>query len=425
MSGRDDHQGPDVDKTAVGSRSGVVSRSVVRRAIEDSTQEPLFRYEARVQEATVNRIWNRIQEPKGVRPRGAFFLQVAGALLVCIALAFVVARRPSPLQFDPEGAVPLGKVVAAAATERSLRFDDGSEILLRERSELSVLSNEGASFVVALRSGRARFSVEPGGPRKWMVDAGELSVEVVGTVFVVERTHEAVVVSVERGKVVVTGAVEGDRVILQAGEQVKSESMRHAESVQKASRALPIRPSDGATLPSTPEVGSPAEPKRVAGVATEVTLQQLEDEATTQPDGALPSVGRTSQPSQPKVAEEKSDLADLLNQADDAKRAGDGTRAGELYLRIVRESASGDPRKGIAALSYARISTDPALVAEVLSGSIASVPAGLRESAWLRLVHAYEQNGDREAARAAAERYVDEFPGTGRRYKTENTTAEE
>ena len=57
----------------------------------------------------------------------------------------------------------------------------------------------------ATRRGGVRFEVEPDGPRRWTIETGLATVEVVGTVFEVERAPGAVDVRVERGVVVVRG----------------------------------------------------------------------------------------------------------------------------------------------------------------------------------------------------------------------------
>ena len=61
--------------------------------------------------------------------------------------------------------------------------------------------NSASAVSFSLDAGRVRFDIRPGGPRRWTVKSGGVTVTVLGTCFTVERTETHTTVSVERGKV--------------------------------------------------------------------------------------------------------------------------------------------------------------------------------------------------------------------------------
>ncbi|UJR78552.1 FecR domain-containing protein [Sandaracinus amylolyticus] len=180
-----------------------------------------------VDEARVQRTW------RGARRRAAVpSRRTAGAVVGVIAVAAVVAlavlaRRDEPVVIErgglllAGGGAPVAREVSEGAAPETLRFAEASAITLWSSARLVPLHNDGARFETELERGRARFSVTPGLGRAWRVVAGDVQVEVVGTVFEVEHTEGRTSVSVERGVVRVSGPrVPGLVVTLRAGEDV-------------------------------------------------------------------------------------------------------------------------------------------------------------------------------------------------------------
>ena len=89
---------------------------------------------------------------------------------------------------------------------------------------------------------------------------------------------------------------------------------------------------------------------------------------------------------------------------------GDLPLAQARGLRIG--GVKGDPRRGMAGLSLARllIDTNPAKAARVLRSSLPDMPQALLEDSLARLVEAESRAGNAEAARRAAEDYEARFP---------------
>lgn len=363
----------------------------LQAAFADPEESPLARLESTSpSEVAVRRMWANIQEGQGnssSRPRGAWFLGTFATLAV-FALVFVgwhFDSKPAPLALEGSVALSAGERIVAENSERTLRFEEGSNIALSPRSELSVVSNDGPGLVFSLRRGKALFSVTPGGPRRWTVDAGEIVVRVVGTVFSVERAGEGTKVEVMRGVVTVSGAVPGSSIELRAGESVTSTSSdgnvdkRVREGVSESDSS----PGDGAD-DSTRE-------DRV------FSLDDLEAEPEEPATEGTVGAGRD-------------EVAQLLAEADSLRRGGRLAEAGAKLRSAVELSPPGDPRRALAALSFARLGTSPTEAAELLAQTIQDMPESLREPALGRLVVALKSSGQWERARRFASVYVSEFP---------------
>ncbi len=193
-----------------------------------SRQHPLELDELRVQ-----RLWRgvqarRTQHDERLRQRPVRRV-AAGALAVAMGLLVLLLWRgpvDSPQEVGPVLAVggseaPTHLEAAVGEAPLAVPLADGSLLTLQPGAKLEVLENSGRTFTTALRGGRTRFAVQPGGPRRWKVEAGPVAVEVVGTVFAVERTASTVVVEVEHGVVLVRGEGVPDHVRrLTAGERL-------------------------------------------------------------------------------------------------------------------------------------------------------------------------------------------------------------
>ena len=335
-------------------------------------------------ESQVKSMWQRIDHapPRTRRPW----------LLACVAAAALLLLTVGALRswHEPEirqlalvsGATP--GVLSANAGPVVTRFDDGSQVTLVALTRLEVLRNDARSFVTALRRGGATFDVKPGGPRHWIVEAGELSVEVVGTRFRVERQGEVTRVSVEHGIVLVRGErVPGGSVRLLAG----------------TSFELPV-----AATVAVDENG------RAPGAAVSSPEPRLV------PSVAQPTVASPSSSSAGVEREPRDDVDRALFAADTARRQGDNARALGHFDAAWRHAAPGDARRGLAALSLARllIGGQPAKAAQILRDSLSDMPQALLEDASVRLVEAESRSGNYEAAARAADEYSRRFPA-GRR----------
>ncbi len=134
-------------------------------------------------EEALARVWRGIdaRAPRvRVRARVWAMASVVTAAAVAIAFATFERRDRGPLRLAdgrPVGAVEatLGGAV--------LSMSDGSRIELAAGARFTPLESTGTSFVAILERGSAHFEVRPGGPRRWQVECGLATVEVVGTGF--------------------------------------------------------------------------------------------------------------------------------------------------------------------------------------------------------------------------------------------------
>jgi transmembrane sensor len=347
-------------------------------------------------EARIKSMWERIDHtPSHARRPWILAMVTAAAVLLLLVGVSRFAGESEPRQLTlVSGVAPvvLGSEKAAVMP----RFDDGSLVSLASGTRLEVLRNDARSFVTALRRGDATFDVKPGGPRHWVIEAGELSVEVVGTRFRVERGAESTRVSVDHGIVLVRGErVPGGSVRLTAGKHF--ELLASAEAARPAIGDAPAPAAPVATVPA-PAASSIASSPAASDSATPVVAGE--------PTLAAPSA-------QPEARDEV-ELA--LRAADVARREHDGAAAIRYFDSAFRQAAPGDRRRGLAGLSLARLlmAQAPAKAAGILRSSLSDMPQALLEDATVRLVEAESRSGNIDAARQAAADYRRRFPA-GRR----------
>ena len=129
-----------------------------------------------------------------------------------------LARRRKSARVARRAAVALVGALALAAalwprdSSTVVRFSDGSTAQLLDRDSVVAPGPRAPGVLsVQLDAGRARFDVVHDPARRFVVEAGPVSVEDLGTQFVVERAGARTRVSVERGRVRVAwagGAIE-------------------------------------------------------------------------------------------------------------------------------------------------------------------------------------------------------------------------
>ena len=331
-------------------------------------------------EGQIKQMWQRIDHaPVGSRRSWPWAPVAAAAVLLLLVGFFRAERAAEPRQLALlSGSTPT--VLSADGGSSASRFDDGSQVSLASGTRLEVLRNDARSFVTALRRGGVTFDVKPGGPRHWVIEAGELSVEVVGTRFRVERGQEATRVSVEHGVVMVRGErVPGGSVRLTAGKSFELP----ASDARPDARVSPV--AEGAAPLAPPPVVASGKAPAVPNVAS----------------GA---------------PEARDDVERSLQAADAARQRSDNAAAIRYFDSALRQAAPGDARRGLAALSLARllIAGDPAKAAAILRSSLSDMPQALLEDASVRLVEAESRAGNRDAAAKGAADYLRRFPA-GRR----------
>jgi transmembrane sensor len=269
-------------------------------------RRPIVQYlESPTDEVRISRMWSAIRSRREAPRAGRRALLFAAAAVIALGVGVSLwPSAPAAIRLA-DGSLPS---VVEAETPRALAFDDGSRIELRRAARLVPIENDGARFVALLASGTATFRIEPGGPRRWTIEAGLLSVEVIGTVFTVERRDDGVRVAVERGVVLVRGERVPDRVRrLGAGEELLV--LREAAAAPEVASGEP----------------TPVAPQRAVSIARQ-------DVAPRDP------------------------VEDILARADAARGRGDPRAAVAHLARASR--FSDDPRAALAAFTMGRLEMD-------------------------------------------------------------------
>lgn len=390
-----------------------------------------LREEDAAQEERIARVWEgvggaRTRRRERARQRrrvgaalGVSLMLLGGAQL----LRWYPMEDPGPLAFDHRRERPetLGGGVHA--------LSDGSSLQVGADGEVAVEANDGAHFDVALERGWARFDVEPGGPRRWRVDAGDFVVEVLGTSFTIARDSARTAVRVHRGVVEVHPRDGGSVRQLTRGESFAAErELDLAEaSISRERAALELSSSrDPVAAPpsAVPAVAAPdaaeatsraepaaREPTRPSGRPTQPTGPSWEELARGgELRGAFELAGLPAL----RIAMRRAEgLSDLLLIADVA-RAGQEPRIAAEALRIGLERFPRDRSAGVAAYALGRLELRSLGAAGDAAQHFAQalelgVPSALAEAALARRVEALSRTGSAET-RSAAEAYLGRFP---------------
>ena len=251
-----------------------------------------------------------------------------------------------------------GRPLRALAEERQrVAFADGSRIDLDPETRLRSRAGPADEVRLVLDRGQARFDIQPGGPRRWTIEAGPVRVEVLGTAFTVTREGDSVQVEVHRGLVAVTTATDTRR--LRAGERLAIAS---------------------------PETSAAARDGR-------------------QPGGSDQSARR------------QATLSSLVERADAARAAGEVERAVELLQRIVR-SYPRSREAPSAAITWARLEErrgDAAAAERAYERCISlRPPTALLSLSYDRLIRLRMARHARAEAEEALIRFRTQAPGSDR-----------
>ena len=362
---------------------------------------PALLREETFERARVERIWHAIAAQRAQRaPRLAqrvtlgLGLALAGALATGVwvmgeQLAPLPSQRSAPAaslatSITRSDGSALGSLSASAAQPLHVALSDGSSVEVQPHGLLSPVELSASRVVLRLQRGATRFAVRPGGPRRWVIEAGPATVEVIGTRFEVLREPAGTRVRVQHGKVQVSAqGPAGGVVQLLAGQAV----LVGADGVGAIT-----------ALPATP--AAPAAPITQAVPAAEASMPATPPTRAASPGAA--SAGAATR------------IEALLAEADLLRLARDPEAAARVLLRVLREHAD-DPRAGLAAFTLARLreqSLDDARGAADAYGQALELGLSptLAQSARAHLVHAWLAAGQGEAALRAARDYLTRHP---------------
>jgi TolA-binding protein len=400
-----------------------------------SRLDALLRQVAREQDALgaadpmVERLAGRFHRhvPRARRSRRTWVALAAAALVASAALTFGIARRSSALAVTvgASGTAPLGAWLGAPDSGAlPLDFSDGSRFELTPKSRARLVALEERSARVELGEGSLHVHVIPGHSDDWRIDAGPFGVRITGTRFDVNyhAAEDAFELSVDEGQVELTGCVFGKGRKLAAGQRVRAScrtphldvSYRDGHSLAPAPAAPPKTaetPGEAAPpvvaappVPSSP-VAVPAAPAASATSTAWLSLakagKSVEAYAAAQREG----FGGVCQ---------KADAESLSLLAEAARHAG-APRQSEQALLTLRRRFPGTGEAGLAAFGLGRLQFDEfgaySAAARSFRAYLKERPRGpMTREALGRLIEASQREGDAAGARAAAERYLRDYP---------------
>jgi transmembrane sensor len=365
---------------------------------------------------------------------------VAAAAVVLLCW-WLVPRRERPLPLARVAAPGAAAAItapppraAAAPPPQARRLDlaDGSTATFESGdAAVRVRTASAGLVIVELTRGRVRFDVVPRHERRFRVMTGAVEIEVLGTIFTVDRAAagdpgaaspqraETVAVTVQRGLVRVTGGGAGRR--LAAGESALFDG-------------------GGARAPGAPAEARAPRPRRVAVASAPALRAAVAPEQPPAPgaDASPPAPPSLPPPPQARSAPAavepprftstqtgagpggaSGDVAGaLLKTAETARLAGQPAQAASA-LRTIVDKLPRDPRAPYAAFMMGRLLLDDLDRPHEAADAFATVrrlepSTPLAEDALAREIAAWSRAGQPALARERAKLFLSRFPDSAR-----------
>ncbi len=378
--------------------------------------------EERQPEERLRRVWRGVQTRREQRAgsrqgRGQIRLMLVASGAACLFILSIFVWKWSHLQavafMPPVTTSEIPASIEPGSAPREIDFGSGALVNVGAGARLDVLEQSSRTVVLALRRGLTQYDIRPGGARRWRIESGGVTVEVVGTQFSVERSEKIVRVEVQRGRVLVRGQGVPDTVqALDAGHALVVELPEPPSKGNAAEEAKPVSAQSNPSLPRA--VSNKAD--RTSATAGTIEPDWRIAAARQDWNQAWETLGRDG------IARETAhtdDVALLLSLADVARLSGHPSES----LTPLRQIVGGhpeDPRSAMAAFTLGRVLLDalgnPVQAAFAFEKAIAlRLPASLAEDAQARLVEALAKAGAIAQARAAAATYRTRYPAGRRR----------
>jgi len=319
-----------------------------------------------------------------------------GALALALVFGVGTTRAPRPLEVEVVGAgtVSPNYVAAPDSAPATLRFSDGSRVLVEQGARLRVQQTTERGATLLLERGRAiNEIVHRADDTRWAVLAGPFAIRVVGTRFAVDfdTQQERLVVELFDGAVEIDGPHFKEPAVVRRGQRFQASADSHAWSVVplESVAALPAAESTASSAPEvepTP-VEPPAPARAMTGARAEKARLPEPASGSAEPTPASPSDWQKS------VAQ--GDFARVVREAE----------AGGLIATLERSSAG-----QLRALADAARYTGRFDVAEAALRSLRSQhPAQATVAAYL-LGTVAEARGRNDNARQWYDDYLAESP---------------
>jgi transmembrane sensor len=337
-------------------------------------------------EGAVSRMWQGIDArfPRRRAGRSLTTFLVPGVVLAAaagVALVAFVRHDVGPLRLANGNAI-----VAVDAPPEGMRLamSDGSSIDLGAGARFEPIESSASTFIAMLERGTASFEVRPGGPRRWQIECGLATVEIVGTRFSCARSAGRLHIGVEHGVVL----VRGERVPNRARRLAAGESLDVLDAT--APGAATERAGASASEPPQPAAAeAPVQAERVGGSPSGAGSGWRELARNGRHREAFATLGTQGIRREAK----RLGIADLFALADVARLSGHPADAVGPLQRII-DGFPSDPQAPLAAFALGRLELDdlgrPQAAAAAFSRALEmGAPDSLRDNVRARLEEAH------------------------------------
>ncbi len=375
----------------------------------------------------------RYRIERGLGRQRAYVRVLGGAALAVAALLLGQAGYEHLFAQAPIAAV---ESVDRRDGPQLLELKDGTLITARSPdAALKPIEVSEHAVTVQLEAGSAYFDVTHREDRRFRVQAGAVTVTVLGTAFTVQLNGEAVRVRVERGRVDV--AWRGTHRQLAEGEEMLASAAAATAGSATPSSAAPLAAAEPVTAADAAD-GELLDADRMVAESSADPALPAAPAAQSPAAAAAPTHGASAGPSWRSLAQEgdyrgafarmreegpgavRNEPGDLLFAADVARLSGHPELAVQRLTRVIR-AHSGDSRAPLAAFTLGRTLLDslgrPREAAEAFARARRLSPSGaLAQDALAREVESWSRAGESGLAHQRALEYLKLYPG-GRREK--------
>ncbi len=382
-------------------------------------QQPLLESPQRLRRARTQLLLSargRTLEHKPARRSLGSLLWAPVALAVAAAIVLMVLRsREMPLTFEIASGVPgqLGAPVQAPSASRlTLRFSDGTALALTPGSKARVDEVGAQGAGVVLEDGALDATVVHRDESRWLVYAGPYRVLVTGTRFELrwDAGQRAFALALHEGAVTVFGPSLGA-----SGKQVlPRETLRFRAETPSLDSSAPESP---ASEPS-PALGSerPAAPSLSPSISAALPAPAQVSWKSLALAGNYAAAFSAAEAEGFGSICRRASSGDLLLLGNTARLAKKSAEAEQAFLAARAARTGASHQRAMAAFQLGRLAQDTrgdhARGAAWFETYLSEAPAGpLSREAAGRVVEAQHRAGNVAAARLAARRYLDHYPG--------------
>lgn len=367
--------------------------------------------EPRWDAAREQRVWARLRSERA-QPRRrvhAWGLALASAVLALLLVREWLRDMPAAPALD---VVHLTDATARAM-QPELRLADGSRLYASPQTRYVLDEVGDAAITIEVLAGKLELDVTHVPGRRFVVRAGEVRVEVIGTAFSVERAPEQVVVEVARGVVRVEAP---DRAAVELERGARLALALATTQVPAATHLEPSTPAPAEPAPTLAPAPSPTPRVREPATSTSTSKRWRTHADAGEHDEAwtLLDAGGHVDRRDPEALMAAADVARLTRHPEQAI----------VWLAIVVDDHRDSSLAPLAAFTRGRLLLerlgDPAGAAAMFAEARALAPKGpLAEDALAREVEALAKAGEASKARERAEQFVEHFPAGSRRRAVE------